>query len=206
VKANGQAAVVLPDNILFEGGAGETVCKQLLRVTDLHTVLRLPAGIFYAHGVKANVLFFDNKPAAKTPRTKDIWIYDYRTNIHHTLKKRPLKLDDLREFIDLYRGDNRAKRKETWSEATPDGRWRKYGYDEIIGCDKTNLDVFWLRDESLTDLKNLPEPDVLAGAIIDGLEAALEGFRSKVAQFRQGHRAELEAALEGFRSVLEELG
>lgn len=178
MKTNGQAAVVLPDNILFEGGAGETVRKQLLQVTDLHTILRLPTGIFYAHGVKANVLFFDNKPAAKTPWTKDIWIYDYRTNIHHTLKKRPLKLDDLREFIELYRGDNRAAREETWSEKTPEGRWRKYGYDEIIARDKTNLDIFWLRDESLTDLENLPEPDVLAGEIIDGLEAALEEFRS----------------------------
>jgi type I restriction enzyme M protein len=185
MKANGQAAVVLPDNILFEGGAGETVRKQLLQVTDLHTILRLPTGIFYAHGVKANVLFFDNKPAAKTPWTKDIWIYDYRTNIHHTLKKRPLKLDDLREFIDLYRGDNRAKRKETWSEETPDGRWRKFGYDEIIARDKTNLDVFWLRDESLTDLENLPEPDVLAGEIIDGLEAALAGFRTVLEELEE---------------------
>lgn len=178
MKANGQAAVVLPDNILFEGGAGETVRKQLLQVTDLHTILRLPTGIFYAHGVKANVLFFDNKPAAKKPWTKNIWIYDYRTNVHHTLKKRPLKLIDLREFIDLYCGDNRAKRRETWSEETPEGRWRKYKYKEVITRDKTNLDIFWLRDESLTDLENLPEPDVLAGEIIDGLEAALAGFRT----------------------------
>lgn len=178
LKVDGRAAVVLPDNILFEGGAGETVRKQLLQVTDLHTILRLPTGIFYAHGVKANVLFFDNKPAAKKPWTKDVWIYDYRTNIHHTLKKQPLKLEDLGEFIDLYRSENRAKRKETWSEETPEGRWRKYGYDEIIARDKTNLDIFWLRDESLTDLENLPEPDVLAGEIIDGLEAALEGFRN----------------------------
>ncbi len=178
LKADGRAAVVLPDNVLFEGGAGETVRKQLLKTTDLHTILRLPTGIFYAHGVKANVLFFDNKPAAKAPWTKDIWIYDYRTNIHHTLKKRPLKLSDLREFINLYRNDNRAAREATWTEATPEGRWRQYPYDEVIARDKTNLDIFWLRDESLTDLENLPEPEVLAGEIIESLEAALEGFRN----------------------------
>ena len=177
LKTNGQAAVVLPDNILFEGGAGETVRQQLLKVTDLHTILRLPTGIFYAHGVKANVLFFDNKPAAKTPWTRDVWIYDYRTNIHHTLKKLPLRRPDLQEFVDLYRADNRAARAETWSEDTPDGRWRKYSYDEIVVRDKTNLDIFWLRDDSLTDLENLPAPEVIAEEIIEGIEAALEDFR-----------------------------
>ena len=177
LKTNGQAAVVLPDNVLFEGGAGETVRQQLLKVTDLHTILRLPTGIFYAHGVKANVLFFDNKPAAKTPWTRDVWIYDYRTNIHHTLKKLPLRRPDLQEFVDLYRADNRAARAETWSEDTPDGRWRKYSYDEIVSRDKTNLDIFWLRDDSLTDLENLPAPEVIAEEIIEGIEAALEDFR-----------------------------
>ena len=177
LKSDGQAAVVLPDNVLFEGGAGEAVRKQLLQTTDLHTILRLPTGIFYAHGVKANVLFFDNKPAAKEPWTKEVWIYDYRTNVHHTLKKHPLKRSDLDEFVELYRTDNRAARRETWSEATPEGRWRKYAYDEVIARDKTNLDIFWLRDDSLTDLENLPEPEVIAGEIIDSLEAALAGFR-----------------------------
>jgi type I restriction enzyme M protein len=173
LKSNGKAAVVLPDNVLFEGGAGETVRKQLLESTDLHTILRLPTGIFYAHGVKANVLFFDNKPAAPEPWTKEVWIYDYRTNVHHTLKKRPLKLEDLQYFIDCYKPGNRNARQED-----PDAGWKKFTYAEIVARDKTNLDIFWLRDESLTDLENLPEPDVLAEEIIESLEAALEGFRA----------------------------
>ena len=180
LKTHGKAAVVLPDNVLFEGGAGETVRKQLLRSTDLHTILRLPTGIFYAHGVKANVLFFDNKPAARDPWTKEVWIYDYRTNIHHTLKKRPLRLEDLQPFIDCYKPGNRSAREEE-----PEGRWRKFTYDEIIARDKTNLDIFWLRDESLTDLENLPEPDVLAEEIIESLEAALEGFRSVAGELQE---------------------
>jgi len=177
LKITGEAAVVLPDNVLFEGGAGETVRKQLLKTTELHTILRLPTGIFYAQGVKANVLFFDNKPASKNPWTKDIWIYDYRTNIHHTPKKNPMRLADLQAFIDCYNPSNRHSRTETWSEENPDGRWRKYTYDEVIARDKTNLDIFWLKDQSLADLDNLPDPDVLASEIIENLEAGLESFR-----------------------------
>ncbi|WP_417371853.1 N-6 DNA methylase [Gelidibacter japonicus] len=182
LKIHGEAAVVLPDNVLFEGGAGETVRKELLKTTELHTVLRLPTGIFYANGVKANVLFFDNKPASKEAWTKDVWFYDYRTNIHHTLKKKPMQLEDLQEFIELYNPKNRNKRKETWSEDPSTGsgeesRWRKYSYEEIIARDKTNLDIFWLRDKSLTDLDNLPDPDILAAEIIENLEAGLESFR-----------------------------
>lgn len=177
LKENGEAAVVLPDNVLFEGGAGETVRKQLMESTELHTILRLPTGIFYAHGVKANVLFFDNRPGAKDPWTKEVWIYDYRTNIHHTLKKNPMKLEDLRDFIKCYNPSNRHDRKETWSEENPEGRWRKFTYDEIIARDKTNLDIFWLKDKSLADLDNLPDPDILANEIIENLEAGLESFR-----------------------------
>jgi len=178
LKTTGRAAVVLPDNVLFEGGAGETVRKKLLETTELHTILRLPTGIFYAQGVKANVLFFDNRPAGKEAATKDVWYYDYRTNIHHTLKRKPLRLEDLREFIDCYRSGNRPKRKETWNEETsPDGRWRKYSYEELIARDKTSLDLFWLKDDSLTDLDNLPEPDVLADEIIENIEAGLNSFR-----------------------------
>lgn len=177
LKPTGMAAVVLPDNVLFEGGAGETVRKELLKSMDVHTILRLPTGIFYAQGVKANVLFFDNKPAAKDPWTKEVWVYDYRTNIHHTLKKKPLQLEDLREFITLYNPENRNIRKETYSEANPEGRWRKFTYAEIIARDKTNLDIFWLKDESLTDLDNLPDPDILAHEIIENIEAGLASFR-----------------------------
>jgi type I restriction enzyme M protein len=114
LKTTGQAAVVLPDNVLFEGGAGETVRKKLLENTDVHTILRLPTGIFYKPGVKANVAFFDNKPSSKDPWSKEIWVYDYRTNIHHTLKKNPLKLEDLRDFITCYNPGNRHKRTETY--------------------------------------------------------------------------------------------
>jgi type I restriction enzyme M protein len=177
LKSTGQAAVVLPDNVLFEGGAGETVRKKLMQTTDLHTILRLPTGIFYANGVKANVLFFDGKPASKNPWTKEIWIYDYRTNIHHTLKKNPLKLEDLKDFITCYNPKNRNKRKETWSEANPEGRWRKFSYEEILARDKTSLDITWLKDKSLADLDNLPDPDELALEIIENLEAGLESFR-----------------------------
>jgi type I restriction enzyme M protein len=178
LKTNGKAAVVLPDNVLFEGGAGETVRKKLLETTDLHTILRLPTGIFYAQGVKANILFFDSKPASKDPWTSDVWIYDYRTNIRHTLKKSPLKYEDLQEFIACYKPADRHKRKETWHpEKNPEGRWRKFAYREIIGRDKTSLDITWLKDKSLADLDNLPDPDVLANDIIENLEAGIASFK-----------------------------
>lgn len=178
LKTTGRAAVVVPDNVLFEGGAGETVRKKLLETTELHTLLRLPTGIFYANGVKANVLFFDNHAASKKPWTKEVWIYDYRTNIHHTLKKKPLRFEDLQEFIACYNPLNRNKRKESWNEkSNPEGRWRKYSYEQIIARDKTSLDIFWLKDKSLADLDNLPEPDELALEIIENLEAGLNSFR-----------------------------
>jgi type I restriction enzyme M protein len=150
----------------------------LLETIDLHTILRLPTGIFYANGVKANVLFFDGKPASKKPWSKEVWIYDYRTNIHHTLKKNPLKYNDLQDFIDLYNEGNIAKRKETYSEENPDGRWRKFTYEEIIARDKTSLDISWIKDKSLADLDNLPDPDELAEEIIENIEAGLESFRA----------------------------
>ena len=178
LKVDGEAAVVLPDNVLFEGGAGETVRKEILNATDLHTILRLPTGIFYAQGVKANVLFFDNKKASKNPWTKDVWFFDYRTNIHHTLKKKTMQLADLSDFVECYNPQNRNKRKQTWSEDNPEGRWRKFSYEEIITRDKTNLDIFWLKDKSLADLDNLPDPDVLANEIIENIEASLESFRA----------------------------
>jgi len=178
LKTTGLAAVVVPDNVLFEGGAGETVRKKLLETTDLHTILRLPTGIFYAQGVKVNVIFFDNKPASKSPWSKEIWVYDYRTNIHHTLKKNPLKLDDLKDFINCFHPANRHKRKETYHPDTkPEGRWRKFTYNEIIARDKTSLDITWLKDKSLADLDNLPDPDTLAAEIIENLEAGLASFR-----------------------------
>ncbi len=178
LKTTGKAAVVVPDNVLFEGGAGETIRKKLLENTDLHTILRLPTGIFYAHGVKANVLFFDNREASPRAWTKNVWYYDYRTNVHHTLKKKPLRYEDLAEFIKCYKPENRHNRRSTWHpENSPEGRWRKYSYEELTARDKTSLDVFWLKDKSLTDLDNLPEPDELAEEIIENLEAGLDSFR-----------------------------
>lgn len=185
MNEHGQAAVVLPDNVLFEGGAGETVRKELLKSTELHTILRLPTGIFYAHGVKANVLFFDNRPGAKDPWTKEVWFYDYRTNVHHTLKKNPMRLEDLQDFINCYNPSNRNDRTETWSEENPEGRWRKYSYEEIIARDKTNLDIFWLKDKSLADLDNLPDPDILANEIIENIEAGLDSFREVMESLKQ---------------------
>lgn len=182
LKTTGKAAVVVPDNVLFEGGAGEIVRKKLLQNTELHTILRLPTGVFYAQGVKANVIFFDNREASPNPWSKDVWYYDYRTNIHHTLKKKPMRFENLQDFVDCYNPENRHKRKETWDETkNPDGRWRKFSREELTARDKTSLDIFWLKDKSLTDLDNLPEPDDLAEEIIENLEAGLDSFRQVLA-------------------------
>jgi type I restriction enzyme M protein len=164
--------------VLFEGGAGETIRKNLLERTNLHTILRLPTGIFYAQGVKANVIFFDNKPAAKTPWTKKLWIYDFRTNVHMTLKTNRLQKSDFEEFINLYKPDDIKKRKDTWDDQKAEGRWRSYSYEEIVARDKTNLDIFWLKDDTLEDTENLPAPEILAAEIVEQLEAALTEFRS----------------------------
>jgi type I restriction enzyme M protein len=133
--------------------------------------------LFYAQGVKANVLFFEKKPASETPWTKQLWIYDLRTNKHFTLKTNPLTRADLDEFVALYQVDSRQQRQATWSPETPDGRWRAYSYDELVARDKTSLDIFWLKDESLADSDNLPAPGVIAREIVEDLEAALAQFR-----------------------------
>jgi type I restriction enzyme M protein len=149
-----------------------------METTELHTILRLPTGVFYKQGVKANVLFFDNHPASKTPWTKEVWIYDFRTNVHFTLKKNPLKLADLADFVTCYQPENRALRKPTWDAQTnPEGRWRRFGYEEILARDKTSLDITWLKDLSLTDLDSLPDPDVLAAEIVENLTAGVASFQ-----------------------------
>ena len=177
LKQHGRAAVVLPDNVLFEGGAGETIRKKLLHECDVHTLLRLPTGLFYAQGVKANVVFFERKPASETPWTQKLWIYDLRTNQHFTLKTNPLRREHLDEFVKLYNPANRHGRKTTWSIETPDGRWHAYDYADLTARDKASLDIFWLKDDSRADSDNLPPPDVIAQEIVDDLEAALEQFR-----------------------------
>ncbi len=167
MEVNGRAGVVLPDNVLFEAGrAGEGIRKRLLEGFNFHTLLRLPTGIWYSPGVKANVLFFDKKAASRDIQTKELWVYDYRTNVHKTLKTKKLVSSDLDDFIQCYHD-----RKET-------ERFRRFSYDELIARDKLNLDIFWLKDDSLEDIDNLPEPDVIAAEIVENLEAALEQFRS----------------------------
>lgn len=167
LKNHGRAAVVAPDNVLFEGGAGETVRRHLLRECDAHTLLRLPTGVFYAQGVKANVLFFDRKPASETPWTRDLWIYDLRTNQRFTLKTNPLGRSHLEDFVACYSAADRGQREET-------ERFRRFTYDELIKRDKVSLDIFWLRDESMEDTASLPPPDVIAEEIVEDLRAALE--------------------------------
>jgi type I restriction enzyme M protein len=169
LKQHARAAVVVPDNVLFEGGAGETIRRRLLHDADVHTLLRLPTGIFYAQGVKANVLFFDREPAAEQPWTERLWIYDLRTNQHFTLKESPLSRADLDDFVACFRPENRHERFES-------DRFHAFAYDDLVKRDKANLDIFWLKDESLEDSANLPSPDVIAAEIVEDLEAALEQF------------------------------
>ena len=166
---NGRAAVVVPDNVLFEGGAGETVRRKLLHECDVHTLLRLPTGIFYRPGVKANVLFFERKPASETPWTRELWVYDLRTNMHFTLKQNPLRYEHLQDFIGAYSPESRSARAES-------ERFKRFAYDELIQRDKTSLDLIWLRDESLEDIDNLPAPELIAQEIVEDLEAALAQF------------------------------
>jgi type I restriction enzyme M protein len=170
LKQHGRAAIVVPDNVLFEGGAGETVRRELLKQADVHTLMRLPTGIFYAQGVKANVLFFDRKPAQERPWTEKLWIYDLRTNKHFTLKENQLKRDNLDDFVACYHAENRHQREES-------ERFKCFTYDDLVKRDKVNLDIFWLKDESLEESANLPAPDVIAADIMEDLEAALEQFR-----------------------------
>ena len=172
LEQHGRAGVVLPDNVLFEAGrSGEGIRKRLLEQFDFHTLLRLPTGIWYSPGVKANVLFFDKKPAAREPWTQHLWIYDFRTNIHFTLKTNPLKDDSLADFVKCYQPGNRAARQES-------ERFRCFTYDQLVARDKLNLDIFWLKDDSLEDIDSLPSPDMIAAEIVENLEAALEQFRS----------------------------
>jgi len=169
LKQHGRAAVVLPDNVLFEGGAGETIRRELLKQADVHTLLRLPTGIFYAQGVKANVLFFDRKPAQEKPWTQKLWIYDLRTNLHFTLKENTLKRSDLDDFVACYNPKNRTDRKDS-------ERFKSFTYEELTKRDKVNLDIFWLKDDALEESANLPAPEIIAADIAADLEAALEQF------------------------------
>ena len=170
LRNNGSCAIVVPDNVLFDGGAGETIRRKLLQSCDVHTLLRLPTGIFYKPGVRANVLFFDMKPAAEKPWTDVLWIYDLRTNKHFTLVENPMVNRDLEDFISCYNTRNRRNRRET-------ERFRSYTYGDLISRDKANLDIFWLKDESLEDADNLPPPRVIVEEIVENLETVLDQIR-----------------------------
>jgi type I restriction enzyme M protein len=170
LKQGGRAGIVLPDNVLFEAGAGKNIRRRLLDGFDFHTMLRLPTGIFYSQGVKANVLFFD-KRQGEEPLTKELWIYDFRTNERFTLKQNPLTRDKLADFVACYRAHARHEREET-------DRFKRFPYAELAKRDRLNLDIFWLKDESLEDSADLPAPDVIAAEIVENLEAALTQFRS----------------------------
>ncbi|MGW6462710.1 N-6 DNA methylase [Streptomyces rubiginosohelvolus] len=175
LEMGGRAAVVLPDNVLFEGGAGEKIRRRLLQEFNLHTILRLPTGIFYAGGVKANVLFFDKKPprADDVPNTSEVWVYDFRTGMHFTLKQRPLRPADLADFIEAYKADDRSARKET-----EDGRFRRFTYEDLTARDKVNLDITWLKDPALDDASSLLPPEVIAQEIVEDLQGALAEFEA----------------------------
>ena len=179
LKNHGRAAIVVPDNVLFEGGAGETVRRHLLRECDAHTLLRLPTGVFYAQGVKANVLFFDRKPASETPWTKELWIYDLRTNHRFTLKTNPLGRSHLEDFVACYNAEDRGQREET-------ERFRRFSYDDLVKRDKVSLDIFWLRDESMEDTDSLPPPDEIAEEIVEDLRAALEQLEEIAGDLAEG--------------------
>lgn len=167
----GEAAVVLPDNVLFEGGAGETIRRRLLNNFDFHTLLRLPTGIFYKQGVKANVLFFDKKPPSDKAATKDLWIYDLRTNQRFTLKERPMVRADLEDFITRYKPGKRREREESQ-------KFKRFPLETLLARDKVNLDILWLKDDALDDPNLLPPPDEVAAEIVASLETALERFKS----------------------------
>ncbi len=157
---------MVPDNVLFEGGAGETIRRRLLHDCDAHTLLRLPTGIFYAQGVKANVLFFERRPGAAQAGTRELWSYDLRTNQRFTLKQNPLIRAHLDDFVACYNPDNRHHRTET-------DRFKRFTYDELIARDKVSLDITWLRDKSIQDFDDLPPPHVIAAEMLEELQSAV---------------------------------
>ncbi len=185
LKIDGRAGVVVPDNVLFEGGAGEKVRRNLLQKCRVHTLLRLPTGIWYSPGVKANVIFFEKKEGRPEAWTDKLWVYDLRTNMHFTLKQSPIQRKDFDQFIACYKPGLMHERTPTWNESNPDGRWRCYAYDELLKRDKLSLDLFWIKDKSLTDTDSLPTPDVLAEEIADDLAAALEQFTKIAAKLKK---------------------
>ena len=173
LKQGGRAAVVLPDNVLFEGNAGETIRQELLKNFNLHTILRLPTGIFYAQGVKANVLFF-----TKGTPTKEVWYFDYRTGIKHTLATNPLQRHHLDEFVACYNTDDITNRAETYNADTnPNGRWRRYNVEELLQRDKTSLDISWIKE-------NTDNEDLSLSELLSNIQSKSDNIASAVAQLQ----------------------
>ncbi|MFF4484297.1 N-6 DNA methylase [Streptomyces sp. NPDC001520] len=185
LDTNGRAAVVLPDNVLFEGGAGAEIRRKLLETCNVHTLLRLPTGIFYANGVKANVLFFDRAPARSSarPGTEQLWVYDFRTDQRFTLKQRPLRREHLDDFVRCYHSGQGKH-----SNRTPTDRFRAYSYEELISRDKVNLDLTVLQSSASTS-SALAAPDVIAQEIVEDLEAALAEFAAVAQALKAGQRS-----------------
>jgi type I restriction enzyme M protein len=191
LKLNGHAAVVLPDNVLFESGAGETIRRKLLQQCNVHTLLRLPTGIFYAGGVKANVLFFDKKPPRPdgSPATKQLWVYDLRTSQHFTMKQNPLRREHLDDFVKCYRpGEPHECRLES-------DRFLVYDYGDLIARDKVNLDLTFLHEDAEAVEVESAAPEMIAQEIVDELEAALAEF-SAIAESLKALRSPYERSSE----------
>ena len=183
---HGRAAVVVPDNVLFADGTGEAIRKDLLNKCNLHTILRLPTGIFYAQGVQTNVLFF-TRGASDTDNTKEIWIYDMRHQMRTFGKRNPLNEKDFAEFEKLFSADDLTKRKENWDkDKNPNGRWRKFTIDEIMKRPNTSLDISWMNEEEEHDNRSLKEilsemndkSTAISEAIAE-LNKALEGINDE---------------------------
>ena len=170
VKTGGRVGVVLPDSVLTDQGATAKVREKLMKDYNLHTILRLPTGIFYANGVKTNVLFFD-----KGEPTKDIWVYDYRTGIKHTMATKPMTRADLDEFVDCYCSGHQQDRKATYSEDNPNGRWRCFTEEEVKKSD--TLDFKWL------DLEEKDERTVQE--VLDDMQAESDGIAAAVAKLKE---------------------
>ena len=176
LKTTGRAAVVVPDNVLFEDGAGDTVRKNLLEKVNLHTILRLPTGIFYKPGVKANVIFFDNKLPSNDWQTQELWVYDFRSNTHFTLKQNPMTERDLEDFVACYNADNLAERVPTYSEENPNGRWRRYSLQEIKD-NHYKLDLKWMTEDS-------DEEDLSIGELLAKIKEKSDNIASAISELQ----------------------
>ena len=170
----GRAAVVVPDGVLSAGGAGETIRQRLLAEFDVHTLLRLPTGIFYAAGVSANVLFFNRPTQGEEIFDRKLWVFDLRTNKHFTLVGNRIERDDLDEFVLCFNAESRKGREATWSPERPEGRWRAYDYRELLHREKCSLDLSWLQDESVVRLGKSGALDELTSEIMRDLRTAID--------------------------------